>query len=183
MFQTLNVLYMAENGFSTQQLNFVTKDYPNTRRNDLREFKGEGMRVYGPDNPGAFLVFEVLVMESDADVRKVGETLEEIVNSSEVKTTLGLLTAGNPTLAIAERVMSTISGMVANQLKKNKDDELLRVHGTLLRDVMGTEDLPFRVGQQIHDSNDAAEVAFEVLGIKGNARHKKQTKAISSLNR
>lgn len=172
-------LSISENGFSTQQLNFVTNHYPNTKIHDLREFKGEGMRVYGPDNPGGFLVFEVLLMESDADVRKVGETLDKIMDSEQVKSTLGLLTAGNPSLVIAEKVMNTISGIVVNLLKENKDDELIRVHGTLMRDVMGKDDLPFRVGQLISDSNDVAEVAFEVLGIKNSSKHKKQTRAIS----
>lgn len=170
-------LSLAETGFGTHQVNFVSDSYPNTKKDDPRKFLGNGMRVYGPENPGQFLVFDVLVMECDDDVRAVGENLRSIMNSKEMKATLLPMLAMNPTMAIAKEALTAVSGIVAKQLEKNKDDQLLRVHGTLMRDIMGTEDLPFNVGQLIADANDKVAVEFEVLGIKGSSRHRRQTEA------
>jgi hypothetical protein len=173
-------LSLSESGFGAQQINFVTDSYPKTRRGDRREFLGNGMRVYGPENPGGFLVFDILVMESDSDVRAVGDSIRSIMNSKEVKGTILPLLAVNPSMAVAVEVLSATSNLIGKILQNNKDDQLMRVHGTLMRDIMGSNSLPFNVGQIISDKNDFASVEFEVLGIKNNTRFKPKTEQISS---
>jgi hypothetical protein len=173
-------LSLSESGFSAQQINFVTDAYPKTRKGDRRDFLGNGMRVYGPENPGGFLVFDILVMESDSDVRAVGEQIRSIMNSKEVKSTILPLLAVNPSMAVAMEVLSATSNLVGKILEKNEDDQLMRVHGTLLRDVMGSNALPFNVGEIISDKNDFASVEFEVLGIKNNTRYKPKTEQITA---
>ncbi len=174
-------LSISESGFGTQQINFVTEAYPNTRRADRREFLGNGMRVYGPENPGMFLVFDILVMESDSDVRAVGESIRSIMNSKEVKSTILPMLAVNPSMAVAIEVLSAAANLLGKILEKNKDDQLMRVHGTLMRDVMGSNLLPFNVGQIISDKNDFASVEFEVLGIKNSSRHRPKTEQIGAV--
>ncbi len=174
-------LSISESGFGTQQINFVTDAYPKTRKDDRREFLGNGMRVYGPENPGAFLVFDILVMESDSDIRAVGESIRNIMNSKEIKSTILPLLAVNPSMAVAKEVLTATANLVGKILEDNKDDHLLRVHGTLMRDVMGSNSLPFNVGQIISDKNDFASVEFEVLGIKNNTRYKPKTEQISAV--
>lgn len=174
-------LSISESGFGTQQINFVTDAYPKTRKDDRREFLGNGMRVYGPENPGAFLVFDILVMESDSDIRAVGESIRSIMNSKEIKSTILPLLAVNPSMAVAKEVLTATANLVGKILEDNKDDHLLRVHGTLMRDVMGSNSLPYNVGQIISDKNDFASVEFEVLGIKNNTRYKPKTEQISAV--
>ena len=138
------------------------------------------MRVYGPENPGGFLVFDILVMESDSDVRAVGDRIRSIMNSKEVKSTILPLISVNPSMAVAMEVLSATSNLIGKILQENKDDQLMRVHGTLMRDVMGTNALPFNVGQIIPDKNDFANVEFEVLGIKSTSRYKPKTEQITA---
>ena len=173
-------LSLSESGFGAKQINFVTDAYPKTRKDDRREFLGNGMRVYGPENPGGFLVFDILVMESDSDVRAVGDRIRSIMNSKEVKGTILPLMSVNPSMAVAMEVLSATSNLIGKILQENKDDQLMRVHGTLMRDVMGTNALPFNVGQIIPDKNDFANVEFEVLGIKSTSRHKPKTEQITA---
>ena len=173
-------LSISESGFGNQKINFVTDFYPKTRKDDKREFLGNGMRVYGPENPGMFMVFNILVMESDSDIRAVGEKIREIMNSKEIKGTVLPMLAVNPSMEVAVKVLTTTADLVGKILKNNKDDELIRVHGTLMRDVMGTTSLPFSVGQILSDKNDFASVEFEVLGIKNTSRFKAHTEHIST---
>ena len=41
--------------------------------------------MYGPKNPGKFVALSVLLMESDGDMRELGETIKGIVKSSTVE--------------------------------------------------------------------------------------------------
>lgn len=170
---------IAQNGIGNQGINLANATYPNTRMNQKKEFIGNGLRIYGPENPGEFLVFEILVMESDQDVRDAGMVLDEVMNSDEVKNNLLPMMAVNPTMAVATKVLSTVCSLVAKILKENKDDQLLRIHGTLMRDVMGTEDMPFMVGKLISDQNDKAHAEFDVLALSKSDRHKRQTQIIT----
>ncbi len=171
-------LTIAANSFGNQEINFGTEPYPNTKRKDKREFLGTGMRIYGPENPGDFLLFQLLVMESDSDIREAGNNIRTIMNGPEVKSGILPLLAVNPSIAIAAEVLKHLSGIISKQMMKNKDDELMRTSGTLMRDVMGDQDLPFKVGKILTDRNDAVDLELEVLGISNRSRHRKQTESV-----
>jgi hypothetical protein len=170
---------IAQNGIGNLGINLANASYPNTRMNDKKEFIGNGLRIYGPENPGDFLVFEILVMESNQNIRDAGMVVEQVMMSDEIKHTLLPKLALNPTLGLATQVLSTVSRLVAKILQDTKDQQLLRVHGTLMRDIMGTEDLPFMVGKTISDQNDMAHAEFNVIGLGKGDRHKRQTQLIT----
>jgi hypothetical protein len=173
-------LSIAESGLGNQQINFADQYFPNTRINQKKEFLANGLRVFGPENPGQFLIFDILVMESDDKERKNGERLRQIMNSADVQSKiLPMLSGINPTMAVATEVLSILGSLIANQMKANRDDELLRVHGTLLRDVMGTDSNPYNVGDLITDANDAAEVEVSIFAVKKSDRHQKQTESVT----
>jgi hypothetical protein len=173
-------LSIAESGLGNQQINFADQYFPNTRINQKKEFLANGLRIFGPDNPGQFLIFDILVMESDDKERKNGERLRQIMNSTEVQSKiLPMLSGINPTMAVATEALSILGSLIANQMKANRDDELLRVHGTLMRDVMDTDSHPYHVGKLITDANDAAEVEVSIFAIKKSDRHQKQTESVT----
>jgi hypothetical protein len=90
-----------------------------------------------------------------------------------------MLSGINPTMAVATEALSILGSLIANQMKANRDDELLRVHGTLMRDVMDTDSHPYHVGKLITDANDAAEVEVSIFAIKKSDRHQKQTESVT----
>jgi hypothetical protein len=173
-------LSIAENGLGNQKINFVEQYFPNTRIHQKKEFLANGLRIFGPENPGDFLVFDILIMESDDKERKNGEKLRQIMNSVEVTNGILPKLAGiNPTITVATEVLGLLGSLISSQMKANKDDDLLRTHGTLMRNVMGTDSHPYNVGDLITDANDAAELEVSIFAIKRNDRHQKQTESVS----
>jgi hypothetical protein len=174
-------LSIAENGLGNRQINFVEQYFPNTRIHQKKEFLANGLRIFGPENPGEFLVFDILVMESDDKERKNGERLRQIMNSVEVTNGILPKLAGiNPTIAVATEALTLLSSLISSQMKANRDDDLLRAHGTLMRGVMGTDSRPYNVGDLIVESNDAAELEVSIFAIKRSDRHQKQTESVST---
>lgn len=170
---------IAQNGIGNLGINLANASYPNTRMNEKKEFIGNGLRIYGPENPGDFLVFEILVMESNQEIRDAGKVLGEVMGSDEIKNNLLPKLAVNPTMGIATQVLSTVCSLVSKILKDTRDEQLLRIHGTLMRDIIGTTDLPFMVGKTISDKNDMAHAEFDVIGLGKGDRHKRQTQLIT----
>ncbi len=122
-------------GAANPTIGFNVKPFPNVRAGDKVSFDGQGHLIYGPKNPGEFLAYSILFMESDADIRTVGEKVEQVLKSQALSLGVKALLSANPTWALAATIMEKLMGEVAMQMKKNKDDELFRRNGTLLRDV------------------------------------------------
>jgi hypothetical protein len=126
-------LFEDENGQSGDRFNFSTAIFPKVRVNQAIRPGGSGQLLYGPVNPGAFLAFNLIFMESDKDIRDVGAQVGEVLGSEEAKLLRKSLIAANPGAAATVGALNTIANLVVNQLKANKDDELFRYTGTLLR--------------------------------------------------
>ena len=109
--------------------------FPNVREGDTVSFDGQGHIVYGPKNPGEFVVYSLLFMESDQDLRDVGATIEAIAKSEAANIAMKAILFANPTYGTALTLLQKLTELVAKQMKRNKDDQLYRRNGTLLRDV------------------------------------------------
>jgi hypothetical protein len=156
-----------------------TRYHPKTRRGVKQEMAGEGIQIYGPANPGEYLAFSILVMESDEDVRKAGETIEELVKSNFAKA-LGKVVAGvaTPTAAVALEVAERLVREVARLMSKDKDDELFYLPGSLLRDVLGEGKVPYQVQEVLTRSNDHVELEIQVLPIDGDTKSRKKSRTV-----
>jgi len=130
-----------ENGAKSPAIDFNILPFPNVKKGDTLSFDGQGHLIYGPNNPGQFLVYSVLFMESDRDMRNFGHLVEDILKSEAINSSAKLLLAASPTYSTALNVLQKISELTALQLQKNKDDELFRRNGTLLRDVIPPYDI------------------------------------------
>ena len=128
-------------GVQSHSIDFNALDFPGVRKGDRITFDGQGHLVYGPKKPGEFLVYSILFMERDQDVRDLGAQVERIVNSAAVDVGLGIIMAANPTVGVIAELSLLITDLVTKELRKNKDDALFRRSGTLLRDVVPPYDI------------------------------------------
>jgi hypothetical protein len=130
-----------QGGAENANLAINSNSFPNVREGDTVSFDGQGHLIYGPKNPGEFLVYAILFMESDRDVREFGATMENVINSEATQIAMKALLLAQPTYGTALTLIEKLSQLVAQKLKHNKDDELYLRTGTLLRDVTPAYDM------------------------------------------
>lgn len=134
-------LAIDENGCSTPAIEFNILPFPKVRKGQTIKFDGQGHLVYGPHNPGSFVAYSILYMESDKDLRNLGANVEAIVKDEATQMGLNAIVTAAPNAAVAITVLTELTALVAKRLKSNKDDELFRQGGTLLRDVQPPYDI------------------------------------------
>jgi hypothetical protein len=130
-----------EGGAKNPSIAFNILPFPNVKKGDTIRFDGVGHLIYGPNNPGEFLAYSILFMESDQDVRDFGKLVEDVMKSKAVKIGAKALLTAVPTYSTAITVLQKLTELMAVQLQKNKDDELFRRNGALLRDVVPAYDI------------------------------------------
>ncbi|MEM0895398.1 MAG: hypothetical protein AAGJ79_00835 [Verrucomicrobiota bacterium] len=124
-------------GSATPQIEFSTRPFPKVAVGETVTFQNHGHLIYGPKQPGEFAAYSILFMESDEDIRKIGERVSEIINSEETKAILKAVVTANPGAATVAGGLQQVLSLVARVMKQNRDDELFQTSGTLLRDVNG----------------------------------------------
>jgi len=129
-----------EDGIEEGRVDFNSLPFPNVRRGDTISFDGQGHLIYGPKNPGEFLAYSILFMECDQDIREIGHRIREIVKSPATKaildgvsSTLAAATGSGAIIGAAVSLVDDLALIVATELEKNRDDQLYRRNGTLLR--------------------------------------------------
>jgi hypothetical protein len=129
-------LSVDESGLSNSipSIHFNAQTFPKTHIWSTVKFDGDGYLIYGPKNPGSFVSYSILFMESDNDVREFGKKMDSVLNNDAFKIILKTLTTVKPEVGIAVTVINSLLDIIAKQLINNKDDELFRVVGTFFRD-------------------------------------------------
>ncbi|MGD1843660.1 MAG: hypothetical protein ACFB0B_22620 [Thermonemataceae bacterium] len=130
-----------EAGLANPAISFNTMPFPNMRKGDTITFDGQGHLIYGPKYPGSFVTYSILFMESDADIREAGKVVEEVVKSEAVDLGLKTILQAQPTYGVVASVLQKLTELVSKRMQNNKDDELYRRNGTLLRDVKPPYDI------------------------------------------
>lgn len=129
------------NGGENPAIDFNILPYPKVRKGETVSFDGQGHLIYGPKNPGDFVAYSILFLESDKDIREAGNTVEEIIKSEVVNMGAKAILKANPSYGTAISILRSLTEFIAVQMQKNKDDELFRRNGTLLRDVTPAYDI------------------------------------------
>ncbi|MCD6366607.1 MAG: hypothetical protein J7L46_03605 [Bacteroidales bacterium] len=163
-----------QDGAHNPAVDFNVMPFPHVRKGDTVSFDGQGHLIYGPANPKEFLVYSILFMESDKDIRAVGEKVESVIKSEAVKMGAKALLLANPTYATAISLLQKFSGLVASEMKKNKDDELFRRNGTLLRDVIPAYDIL----RTYESENDFIKTNIGIIPLSASNHLGEQTKKI-----
>lgn len=134
-------LAMDESGAKNPSIDFNILPFPNVRKGDTVRMEGQGHLIYGPANPGEFLAYTVLFMESDQDVRDLGKAIKEIVESEAAQLGVKAILAAVPSYSTVVNVLLQLTGVIARRMEQNKDDELFRRNGTLLRGTIPPYDI------------------------------------------
>lgn len=124
-----------KDGVKEQTIDFNIQPFPNVKRGDTIQFDGIGHLIYGPANPGEFVSYSILFMESDKDVNQLGDTILNFLKSEAIATGIKTFLVSNPTQAAIAEMIEELAKRIATEMKNNKDDELFRRNGTLLRDM------------------------------------------------
>jgi hypothetical protein len=156
-------------------IHFNSLSFPNVKVGDTIEFLGQGHLVYGPGNPGEFLAFTILFMESDDDIREAGSKIEAIAKSKAAELGIKAVMAANPTYGAALTLLKELSILVADQMKKDKDDELFRINGTILRDSTP----PFDILRRYNKKNDFISAKIDILELPVSNMLGEQTKIMA----
>ncbi len=163
-----------EGGAHNPSIDFNILPFPHVKKGDKISFDGVGHLVYGPNNPGEFLAYSILFMESDQDVRDFGKLVEDVMKSEAVKIGAKALLAAVPTYSTAISILLKLTELMADQLKKNKDDELFRRNGALLRDVIPAYDIL----RTYESSNDYIHTKTSIIPLLKSNNIGAQTKKV-----
>lgn len=163
-----------EDGASNPSIDFNILPFPNVKKGDRISFDGQGHLIYGPENPGQFLAYSILFMESDQDVRDFGKLVEDIMKSEAVNTGAKALLSAAPAYSTAITVLQKMTELMAVQLQKNKDDELFRRNGTLLRDVTPA----YEILRTYESGNDFINTKTAVIPLNNSNKMGSQTKKV-----
>ena len=163
-----------EGGANNPSIDFNILPFPNVKKGDKITFDGQGHLIYGPENPGQFLAYSILFMESDKDVRDFGLLVEDIMKSEAVNIGAKAWLAAAPTYSTAITVLLKLTELIAIKLQKNKDDELYRRNGTLLRDVTP----PYDILRTYESENDFINTKTTVVPLQQSNKMGAQTKKV-----
>ncbi len=157
-----------EQGTNDPKISFNIMPYPKVAVGGRVKMLGDGHLLYGPKNPGEFVALSVLIMESDSDIRAIGDTVETIVNSKAAELSIAAIVAANPGSTAILGILKELTQMVAGELKNNKDDELFRTSGTFLRD----HPTPYHINREYKDiGNDFVRLSMKIIPLNvGNGQ-------------
>jgi len=163
-----------EHGASETYIDFNILPFPNVRKGETVSFDGQGHLIYGPKNPGQFLAYSILFMESDKDVRDFGSLMEGILKTEAINLGAKALLKAAPTYSTAINLLQNLTDLISKQLQKNKDDELFRRNGTLLRDVKPAYDIL----RTYESENDFIKAKTSIIPLSVSNKMGSQTRAI-----
>ncbi len=163
-----------EGGANNPAIDFNILPFPKVKKDDVITFDGQGHLIYGPANPGEFVTYTVLFMESDKDIRDLGSTIEDIIKNEAVQIGMKELLKANPTYSIASMLLLKLSELIASRMKLNRDDELYRRNGTLLRDTGN----PFEIASSFEGSNDFIRSKVTIVPLTRDLPEEKNTRKI-----
>ena len=151
-----------EKGAANPAIDVNILPFPQVRKGDTVTFDGQGHLIYGPSNPGEFLAYSILFMESDQDLRELSQTIETILKSEAISIGIKSLLNTVPSYATTINVLSQLSTLVSNKMQEQKDDELFRRNGTLLRGVIPAYDIL----RTYTGKNDFIETTVSIIPLK-----------------
>lgn len=157
----LSLAIDAENA-KNPTLYYQTIPFPKVKDGGSVSIMGDGLLLYGPKNPGAFVTLSALFMESDRDVRKMGGIINGIISSQAAELGLKAAIAANPGSAIAIAIIKELALYVSGALAKNGDDELFKIEGSFLRDQYS----PYHVNHVYEYRNEYIGANINILPLK-----------------
>lgn len=152
-----------ESGLQTGAvLDLNAKPFPMVKQGDRITFDGQGHLLYGPKNPGSFLVYSMLFFECADDTRELGEFIEEIVKSEAVNIGTKAVLAASPAAGAVVSALTSLVSVIAARMKKAENRELYRRNGTLFRDVKP----PYDILRSYYSNNEWIDVTTSIVPLE-----------------
>lgn len=160
------VTVVADN-LATKPFTLGVKTFEDIHDNEALQLGPAGVTIYM--NPEGiiprFLDYRIMVMESDQEIRKVGEILSEIESNDQFKAVrdnlIAMAAAAQPTAALITTATDLVVGLIAQILKMNRDDQIIYIVGSFNDKI---DDLGVKYGL-IAQKNVYARVAYQVLAV------------------
>ena len=168
-------LAVDANGGGPSNIDFSALPFPKVARGGTVEMFGDGHLVYGPKNPGEFVAISILVMESDKEIRELGQAIEGIVQSKAVALGMNAVIAANPGAFGILGILKELTQLVSGMLQKNGDDELFRTEGSFLRG----HSRPYHINEGYTRENDSVRLNLKVIPLQVSDGFGPTPKAIS----
>ncbi|QDU72845.1 hypothetical protein [Mucisphaera calidilacus] len=156
-------LALDERGAREGKLGVNRTVFPHMRPGMTAGFGGDGYLAYGPENPGGFLVVQMMVFECDRDIRRFGADFEKVASSKAAELGLGML-AANPGYAAAAALVRELAREATAMMKRNRDDHLGSMELSLLR---GT-DVPYQVNRSYTSANEYVSMTMGVKPLRSS---------------
>jgi hypothetical protein len=161
------VVAVAVDAKGEPAIDVQTQAFAGVGRGDTIRFDGQGLLLYGPENPGDFLAWEILIMESDKRSRRRGAQIQEILDHEATDMGLKALMAANRSAAAAAQLLKGLVDLLGGQLQQDKDELLMRRQGTLLFDACP----PFELKRTYLRENDFVASEISVIAMRSDEEH------------
>ncbi|KAA1047670.1 hypothetical protein [Pseudocitrobacter sp. 73] len=133
-------------------------DFPNVKVYERIITSDSTFSLYGPGNPGEFVTTTLMLMESDSDIRIVGQQLDDLISGTAEEVGAVAALSGNPSaIAITALAQKILQG-VAKVLQQNKDDQICFVYDTWFQGELP----PYGINQYKIHSSSVADVTLRV---------------------
>jgi hypothetical protein len=167
-------LAIDSDGDRNPKIHFNQMPFPKVAAGGTVTMLGDGHIVYGPKNPGEFVALSILVMECDKDIRNLGKTIKDTVESEVVKLGIKAIVAANPGHAAIIGILKELTSFVAGVMKNNGDDQVFRTEGSFLRD----HPVPYHINRSYETGNTFAQICLNIIPL---AKHNRQGPAPEQL--
>jgi hypothetical protein len=138
--------------------------FPNVRVGSAVEMLGHGHLLYGPRHPRAWVALSALLMESGRHLWGLGRTVGSIVEARAANLAIKAILQAAPHYGTVLALLKELTGLVAQSLMANKDDELFRTEGMFLRDYA----VPFDLDRSYVRSNEFLRAKLNVLAMSSS---------------
>ena len=168
-FEPYIVSFAADSDAASQAspaLEFATIPFSRLRVGQEKKFAGHGRFIYQPKNPGEFVAYSMLFMESEEETREIASTVKNLFAQNDTKSLLqGIIAAAVPQLSVALKLVQQATVLTASVLEKTRDKELFVSEGGFLRDAPGA---PYDISTSTVDQNDFIECETSVIPLRQN---------------
>jgi hypothetical protein len=143
-------------------------DFPNSKVYQSIIKAESSVLVYGPNNPGEFVTLNLMLMDSDANIRLAGQDLDSLMNQAANKIDIVAALSANPAVPVITSLAEEIFKFVAAEMKKNNDDPIMFIYDSWLQGLTP----PYGINQYKLHSGPAAELTLSVYPIAENPQNK-----------
>lgn len=153
---------ITEEGVQNQTFTVNHATFPGIRPPHTVKMSGDGHLVYGPGNPGEYVIAWTMLMENDQPARDLGKRLKAIAEDKAIDLGLKAIMVANPAYTTMIEISRRLFSLIANEMAADKDDPVVLNYGTFLRD----RNVPYSIDRSFISENDLGSVEMQVLPLK-----------------